>query len=52
MGDARAQDEVPILRNRKRKLLLIESPWDDFGPTPPPGTDYNYNVDDNLLAPR
>jgi hypothetical protein len=46
------QDEVPILRNRQRKFLLIESPWDDFGPTPPPGVDYNYSVDDSLLAPR
>ncbi|KAK3245696.1 hypothetical protein CYMTET_44756 [Cymbomonas tetramitiformis] len=42
-------EEVPILRNRRRKFLLVESPWDDFGPTPPPGElDYN-NVDDTLL---
>jgi len=41
-------DQVPILRNRRRKLLLFESPWDDFGPTPPPTSDYR-NVDDDLL---
>lgn len=40
--------QVPILRNRRRKLFFIESPWDDFGPTPPPGVDYN-DVDDVLL---
>ncbi len=30
--------QVPILRNRKR-FLLLESPFDDFGPTPPPDLD-------------
>lgn len=29
-------DQVPILRNRQRKLFFVESPWDSFGPVPPP----------------
>lgn len=28
-------EQVPILRNRRRTLVVIESPWDTFGPTPP-----------------
>ena len=27
--------QVPIIRNRSRALVVIESPWDSFGPTPP-----------------
>jgi hypothetical protein len=30
-------EPVPILRNRRRALLFVESPWDDFGPVPPQG---------------
>ncbi len=29
-------ENVPILRNRQRVLGVVESPWDTFGPTPPP----------------
>lgn len=29
--------QVPILRNRQRLFLFGESPWDSFGPEPPPG---------------
>lgn len=32
-------EEVPILRNRNRKLFFLESPWDTFGPEPPPAFD-------------
>lgn len=32
--------QVPILRNRRRALLFVESPWDSFGPVPPMGSDY------------
>ncbi|CAK9194348.1 unnamed protein product [Sphagnum troendelagicum] len=32
--------QVPILRNRQRRLFFIESPWDTFGPEPPPTFDY------------
>ena len=27
--------DVPILRNRKRALFFLESPWDEFGPEGP-----------------
>jgi len=27
--------KVPVLRNRIRKLGVVESPWDTFGPTTP-----------------
>ncbi|KAK9811742.1 hypothetical protein WJX72_009388 [[Myrmecia] bisecta] len=40
--------QVPILRNRQRKFLFLESPWDTFGPVPPPDPTYE-NVDDPLL---
>ena len=31
-------DEVPVLRNRRRRFLpFVESRFDDFGPPPPPG---------------
>lgn len=33
-------EEVPVLRNRSRKLFFLESPWDTFGPEPPPAFDY------------
>jgi hypothetical protein len=33
-------EEVPILRNRQRALFFVESPWDSFGPVPPPVPDY------------
>eukprot|EP00198_Chlamydomonas_reinhardtii_P006596 XP_001695932.1 predicted protein [Chlamydomonas reinhardtii] len=33
-------EPVPILRNRRRALLFVESPWDSFGPVPPMGSDY------------
>jgi hypothetical protein len=29
--------EVPVLRNRSRRFLFVESGFDDFGPVPPPG---------------
>ncbi|GAQ84922.1 hypothetical protein KFL_002120160 [Klebsormidium nitens] len=35
-------EQVPILRNRVRKFYFIESPWDTFGPEPPPGS-YDYD---------
>jgi hypothetical protein len=38
-------EEVPILRNRRRALFFGESPFDDFGPTPPPGLDYLKDLD-------
>jgi hypothetical protein len=41
-------EEVPILRNRRRALFFGESPFDEFGPTPPPGLDYNKDL--NLRA--
>ncbi|WIA14255.1 hypothetical protein OEZ85_002791 [Tetradesmus obliquus] len=41
-------EEVPILRNRRRALFFGESPFDDFGPTPPPGLDYSKDL--NLRA--
>jgi len=25
--------EIPVLRNRRRKFVVVESPWDDFGPS-------------------
>jgi hypothetical protein len=40
-------EEVPILRNRRRALFFGESPFDEFGPTPPPGLDYTKDL--NLL---
>lgn len=30
-----APREVPILRNRQRALVVVESPLDRFGPPPP-----------------
>ena len=33
--------EVPVLRNRTPKVLgYFETPFDDFGPVPPPTMDY------------
>eukprot|EP00897_Mesotaenium_endlicherianum_P006371 jgi/Mesen1/5762/ME000292S04833 len=34
-------EQIPILRNRQRRLGIIESPWDSFGPEAPPTYDYN-----------
>mmetsp|Transcript_19840 Transcript_19840/g.64531 ORF Transcript_19840/g.64531 Transcript_19840/m.64531 type:complete len:245 (-) Transcript_19840:1164-1898(-) len=31
--------EVPIIRNRERKLFIVETPFDNFGPEPPPDLD-------------
>eukprot|EP00873_Tetraselmis_striata_P017721 jgi/Tetstr1/437985/TSEL_026615.t1 len=39
-------DEVFILRNRQRRFFVVESPWDDFGPPPPPSLDYNLDLDE------
>lgn len=33
-------EAVPILRNRQRLLFFGESPFDSFGPVPPPVPDY------------
>lgn len=33
-------EEVPILRNRHRAFWFGESPFDSFGPVPPPVPDY------------
>ena len=33
--------QVPVLRNRQRALVVIESPFDTFGPVPPPSNDYD-----------
>ncbi|GIL79789.1 hypothetical protein Vretimale_12413 [Volvox reticuliferus] len=38
-------EEVPILRNRRRALFIVESPWDSFGPVPPTDPDYRYGID-------
>ncbi|KAG0590576.1 hypothetical protein M758_1G100300 [Ceratodon purpureus] len=38
-------EQVPILRNRQRRLFFIESPWDTFGPEPPPTFDYKGGVE-------
>ncbi|PNH12254.1 hypothetical protein TSOC_000844, partial [Tetrabaena socialis] len=38
-------EPVPILRNRQRTLLFVESPWDSFGPTPPTDPNYRYGAD-------
>ncbi|EFJ49409.1 hypothetical protein VOLCADRAFT_117200 [Volvox carteri f. nagariensis] len=38
-------EPVPILRNRRRALFFVESPWDSFGPVPPTDPDYRYDVD-------
>ncbi|KXZ55565.1 hypothetical protein GPECTOR_2g1114 [Gonium pectorale] len=38
-------EQVPILRNRQRALLFVESPWDRFGPVPPNDPDLRYNAD-------
>jgi hypothetical protein len=38
---------VPILRNRQQ-LLFFETPWDSFGPVPPPVPDYSKSLDDDL----
>lgn len=35
---------VPILRNRQRFLLFGESPFDSFGPVPPPTPDYSKDL--------
>ena len=37
--------QVPILRNRQRKLVFIETPWDTFGPEPPPTFDYSQRLE-------
>lgn len=39
--------QVPILRNRRRRFLIVESPWDDFGPPPPPSLDYRLDLDEH-----
>lgn len=39
-------DEVFILRNRQRRFLVVESPWDDFGPPPPPSLDYRLDLEE------
>eukprot|EP00798_Chlamydomonas_sp_ICE-L_P016271 gene16271-22451_t len=36
-------ENVPILRNRQRALVVIESPFDSFGPVPPSTGDYTAN---------
>ena len=42
--------EVPILRNRKINALVgMETPWDSFGPTPPPTMDEMYGSDARRL---
>ncbi|KAI5055060.1 hypothetical protein GOP47_0030205 [Adiantum capillus-veneris] len=38
-------EEVPVLRNRNRKLFFLESPWDTFGPEPPPAFDYSEKLE-------
>lgn len=38
-------EQVPILRNRQRRLFFIESPWDTFGPEPPPTFNYEGGVE-------
>ncbi|OAE25430.1 hypothetical protein AXG93_2818s1070 [Marchantia polymorpha subsp. ruderalis] len=38
-------EEVPILRNRSRTLFFLESPWDSFGPEPPPTYDYKEGLE-------
>ncbi|KAL2610554.1 hypothetical protein R1flu_029127 [Riccia fluitans] len=38
-------EQVPILRNRSRALFFLESPWDTFGPEPPPTYDFNESLD-------
>lgn len=35
---------VPILRNRQRLFLFGESPFDSFGPVPPPVPDYSKDL--------
>lgn len=37
---------VPILRNRQRLLFFGESPFDSFGPVPPPVPDYSRDLAD------
>jgi hypothetical protein len=35
---------VPILRNRQRLFFFGESPFDSFGPVPPPTPDYSRDL--------
>lgn len=37
---------VPILRNRQRTFFFGESPFDSFGPVPPPVPDYSKDLTD------
>lgn len=37
-------EDVPILRNRQQLLLFGESPFDSFGPVPPPVPDYGRDL--------
>ena len=42
--------EVPVLRNRKINALVgMETPWDDFGPPPPPTMEEMYGADARRL---
>ncbi|GFR48772.1 hypothetical protein Agub_g10593 [Astrephomene gubernaculifera] len=38
-------EQVPILRNRRRALYFVESPWDTFGPVPPLDPEYRIGAD-------
>ncbi|CAM6086089.1 unnamed protein product [Calypogeia fissa] len=38
-------EQVPVLRNRKRTFFFLESPWDTFGPEPPPSFDYKDDLE-------
>lgn len=37
--------QVPILRNRRRALFFVESPFDSFGPVPLTDPVYRYGLD-------
>ena len=42
--------EVPVLRNRKINALVgMETPWDNFGPPPPPTMEEMYGADARRL---
>jgi len=42
--------EVPVLRNRKINALVgMETPWDEFGPPPPPTMEEMYGADARKL---
>eukprot|EP00850_Spirogloea_muscicola_P016200 SM000130S27087 [mRNA] locus=s130:55602:56304:- [translate_table: standard] len=43
-------EQVPVLRNRTRRLFFIESPWDTFGPEPPLGG-VDYSSEELAAAP-